>query len=289
MIQYFVEHDTIEEVKEICANLNLTKRRISSGNFENSLDEYKRCSNNFKDISKIANSIKDEKFANSQYVFRKYFLLFCNLMEYFDLLKNKRYRDSWNKLQDCIDDAQYVGRFANNRFDIPDVLDLLRSYESLYPYTVFISSEYIITRSHCSLCGKSMQSLDCPHIKGDLYWGKPAIEIVDEIKEFQAACLVSHPEDKRCIIEAVDDKRTESDKFQKLDQFLGLDLPFLQRFSIRSIIEKRKRQDIIEVGRNDICPCGSGKKFKRCCLNKMYYNHEKNIVIPKGIVHLIYF
>lgn len=22
------------------------------------------------------------------------------------------------------------------------------------------------------------------------------------------------------------------------------------------------------VGRNDYCPCGSGKKFKRCCLNK---------------------
>ena len=22
------------------------------------------------------------------------------------------------------------------------------------------------------------------------------------------------------------------------------------------------------VGRNDMCPCGSGKKFKKCCLNK---------------------
>lgn len=23
-----------------------------------------------------------------------------------------------------------------------------------------------------------------------------------------------------------------------------------------------------EVGRNDPCPCGSGKKYKKCCLNK---------------------
>lgn len=23
-----------------------------------------------------------------------------------------------------------------------------------------------------------------------------------------------------------------------------------------------------KVGRNDPCPCGSGKKFKKCCLNK---------------------
>lgn len=24
---------------------------------------------------------------------------------------------------------------------------------------------------------------------------------------------------------------------------------------------------VVKVGRNDVCPCGSGKKFKRCCLN----------------------
>ena len=24
----------------------------------------------------------------------------------------------------------------------------------------------------------------------------------------------------------------------------------------------------LAVGRNDLCPCGSGKKYKRCCLNK---------------------
>ena len=22
-----------------------------------------------------------------------------------------------------------------------------------------------------------------------------------------------------------------------------------------------------KLGRNDLCPCGSGKRFKRCCLN----------------------
>ncbi len=28
------------------------------------------------------------------------------------------------------------------------------------------------------------------------------------------------------------------------------------------------RKDAVEPGRNDPCPCGSGKKFKQCCLNK---------------------
>ena len=30
----------------------------------------------------------------------------------------------------------------------------------------------------------------------------------------------------------------------------------------------------IKTGRNDPCPCGSGKKFKQCCIGKeMYENH----------------
>jgi len=27
-------------------------------------------------------------------------------------------------------------------------------------------------------------------------------------------------------------------------------------------------RDVYEVGRNDPCPCGSGKKFKNCCITK---------------------
>ncbi|MCB9338662.1 MAG: SEC-C domain-containing protein [Lewinellaceae bacterium] len=25
---------------------------------------------------------------------------------------------------------------------------------------------------------------------------------------------------------------------------------------------------VSKVGRNDPCPCGSGKKYKKCCMNK---------------------
>jgi hypothetical protein len=26
-----------------------------------------------------------------------------------------------------------------------------------------------------------------------------------------------------------------------------------------------------KLGRNDLCPCGSGKRFKRCCVKKGYF------------------
>jgi SEC-C motif len=30
-----------------------------------------------------------------------------------------------------------------------------------------------------------------------------------------------------------------------------------------------------KIGRNDLCPCGSGKKYKKCCLNKVRGSQEK--------------
>lgn len=40
---------------------------------------------------------------------------------------------------------------------------------------------------------------------------------------------------------------------------------------------KKKKDDYPkEIGRNDPCPCGSGKKYKKCCIEKI----EKNR-IPK--------
>lgn len=35
-----------------------------------------------------------------------------------------------------------------------------------------------------------------------------------------------------------------------------------------------------KLGRNDACPCGSGKKFKRCCMDVPKLDEEPLIVAP---------
>jgi len=40
-----------------------------------------------------------------------------------------------------------------------------------------------------------------------------------------------------------------------------------------------------EIGRNDSCPCGSGKKYKKCCLNKQTLPHSPSIK-DYGMAHL---
>jgi hypothetical protein len=36
----------------------------------------------------------------------------------------------------------------------------------------------------------------------------------------------------------------------------------------RSFVPRKEQEKVIKVGRNDPCPCGSGKKYKKCCINK---------------------
>lgn len=47
----------------------------------------------------------------------------------------------------------------------------------------------------------------------------------------------------------------------------------------------RVREELTEtgrskIGRNEACPCGSGRKFKLCCLDKDHREHFANPVQP---------
>ena len=290
MIKYFISQKISDsDIFQICDELNKLKVRIRDSDFTNSFSEFDTCKEIFERVKQKAISNHNEKLANAQYVFTEYFRLFGLLSTYFSKLTQHSYKDSWNRLQDCFDAIKYVRHFTiiSNRLELDRLYQLLSHFENLYPKYIFASSEYVVSKSHCSICGQSMQSLDCPHIKGELYWGEPAIEIITEIKEFQAVCLVSNPEDKRCILELEDDNRSDDEKYFKLIQYLNLNQPFLQDFYITEKTEYRERSDIKKAGRNDPCPCGSGKKFKKCCEKELYYEHTRYIVTPMTIVELL--
>lgn len=289
MIKYFIDQKISNlDVYHICDELNKLKVRISENDFSNLFSEFDICTELFERVRQKAIDNHDEKLANAQFVFKEYFRLFCLIGKYFSKLTEHCFRDSWDSLQDCIDTIKFVRRFVPipDRLELDYLYRLFSHYEDLYPSFIFSSSEYVISKSHCSICGNSMQRLDCPHIIGKLYWGEPAKEIITEIKEFQAVCIVSHPEDKRSILELEDDNRSDDEKYFKLIQYLELNQPFLQDFYITEKKEYRERNDITKVGRNDPCPCGSGKKFKKCCEKELYYEHTRYIVTPLSIIEL---
>lgn len=290
MLKYFFEHQDIPEVREVTLLINQVKKKVANNNFSLPYDEVSIVMPLLEKIKQKAIDINDEKLANSQYIVNKYLGLFSKLAEYFLSLSEKKYSYSWNILQDCLDNCIVIKRFTDveNRYEISKLVDLLEGYEVLYPYNLFCSSENLIIRSECSICGKSMQSLACNHIPDNLYWGEMAYKKILEFKIFRGISLVTHPADKRCIIMPHNEAQSEIEVFQTLDAFLEQKLPYLQQYNIieRKIVRK-KCENIKIVGRNDPCSCGSGKKFKKCCLPKLYYDSYENILELGEIIELL--
>lgn len=291
MIQYFFNQTSLSEVTTIKELLNNKKKKLELQDFDNPFEEYYQAEVFFDKIKQISLDNKNEKLANSTFVAKQYFHLFGSLAYYFALLQKENYRQSWGILQDCLDEIYVVSQFAdiNHRFELPFLKKLLKQYEKMYPYEIFLSLEFVVTKSECSICGKPMNSLLCPHIKGNLYWGEMACEKELEIKGINSLAIVSNPLDKRCVIELSDDDRAESEKFVMLDKFCNVKVYGFQLFQIKYNKLLKRDESIKKQNANELCLCGSGKKFKKCCKSKMYYEYHQYQIFLGEKCKFVYF
>lgn len=76
-----------------------------------------------------------------------------------------------------------------------------------------------------------------------------------------AECEGIYEQDSQDIIK----KLKESDKEIFLKRYMALKKEL--RYPLHNKFFKNKRSPI-KIGRNESCPCGSGKKYKKCCLDK---------------------
>ena len=53
-------------------------------------------------------------------------------------------------------------------------------------------------------------------------------------------------------------------RHQTMEQF-GLPVPEAQEEAPKEEVNITFHREAPKVGRNDLCPCGSGKKYKKCC------------------------
>ena len=52
---------------------------------------------------------------------------------------------------------------------------------------------------------------------------------------------------------------------------------------LKAVISRQETKKKNKVGRNEPCPCGSGKKYKKCCLNKPQESVDMQAASPKRI------
>jgi hypothetical protein len=148
------------------------------------------------------------------------------------------------------------------------------SLEQIYPYKLFASVEMAHDSGECTICGKEMDDPGCPHLLGELYRGKIASALVRELKEFHAVSLVENPSDKRCVVSYADDSAHFKGPRYLLSFMVEHPSAVFHFAGVERLKEPVKASDLKGIGRNDPCPCGSGRKFKKCCIKNSHVERD---------------
>lgn len=210
----------------------------------------------------------------------------------FDLLKHKEYYEGWCKLEKVEIVLGFLKRhfqYDKESFYLFRIEKAVKNLQVIFPYRLFCSREIVIEEETCSICNqkKSIRK-PCGHIVGEIYNGEMCHSIVSKIGAILGVALVPNPENKFAVLFLTDEKTGE-----QIDQYNyeAVDLLFdciedpYEYWDLevtqRAIIKK----DYSNIGRNDPCTCGSGKKFKKCCelnIGKKYPHYEFIVQNPSN-------
>lgn len=107
-----------------------------------------------------------------------------------------------------------------------------------------------------------------------------AVELIDEIralyeKDYAELSIAGDLEDVEIELGVRDERSTPRPKyglagmegFSELFDLIGSDAPSRPVRDIVTSTPETYVREAAKVGRNEPCPCGSGKKYKRCCMN----------------------
>ena len=203
----------------------------------------------------------NEELANYYWALNQVYIIQDYYLKAFSQLKQKDYRNAWNSL----DSADInIGFLEENPFvvlddyHIPFIGKIIKEYQKLFPYRLFSSREGIIKKEHCSICNKVIRFRHpCGHKIGRVYMGRLCTAMIDEYEPL-AIALVTDPFDKYCVLEP----EGIEFNYSLLDHIMvSIDSPY-NDFSVE--VTKRKQQMFLKANRNDLCPCGSGIKYKKC-------------------------
>ena len=219
---------------------------------------------------------QDEKRANYYWCLNTIFDIQSQYLSAINYLRTNNHKNAWllfdrADIDISILEENYDIYLENDKYHIVFIKSIIPKYQKLFPYNLFLSRESIIKKETCSICGKIVSLRNsCEHKIGKLYMGELCTH---EVKDFElkSISIVKDPFDKYTLIEV----RDAEYNYDELDMLMSyLKTPY-DNFDV--IEEKRKRPEYIGIKRNDLCPCGSGRKYKKCHLDSPneFYKHNK--------------
>lgn len=197
----------------------------------------------------------------------------------FNDMKARYYYDAWCGLAAIETGLFYLERHIDFNVCCEDAYSLLQirkcveQFQRLFPYALFTSPEWLITRRSCTICGQVVSLRNpCPHKPEEIYNGEFCSRLVEEVRILGVAD-VENPFDKRNVLFFLDSaSRKPIDNYNYANVYYAVENlkhPFSE-WDLNVTKRRRLTSDFNYLGRNDRCPCGSGDKFKKCCMRKKY-------------------
>jgi len=273
-----------KSLEEYYDNLVQRKFKYAMKNAQNLL-------NRIQEYEKVTGDNNSDLLYNDMFILKRFLELLKKYAELWSQISDSVFSNSWDTLQDVLDLLRLINRLTefNKTLLFKFLEKQLQAIEILYPYKVFASIEVIFGKVKCSICGKDIYGFGCPHISGELYRGEMAYGIVEEIKELLSVSLVENPSNKRCKVGAVEGNPLNFKGVKYLSELISN-----KKFNPLKIshteekTKKIRKSSFPKTGRNEVCICGSGKKFKQCCINKVFINksHVDIIVSNQELITL---
>ena len=247
------------------------------------LNDVKQRSFNF-DYSKIESVLKEYKkefvLKNEQggareiWCYEEILEIQKHFIDAYGKLKKKEFYKAWCILEKCeISLLHLKPHFFEHYSEYSlDFIDKhVSMLQSMFPYKIFISPEMLIHNYKCSICDRRVVLRNpCGHEVGEIYNGEMCVRIVDSV-EFLGSAFVANPVQKYSV-PFLTDKSTG----KTVDQYNYALVEYLiekirgpfDDWSLRWTKKLHPHSKFKHLGRNDKCPCASGKKYKQCCLDK---------------------
>lgn len=137
-------------------------------------------------------------------------------------------------------------------------------FQDLFPYRLFLSPGYAIGLQECTICGEEMTPRGgCDHRVHNLYEGRMCARIVKDLDILEVS-LVERPVNKY----AVAFPQGVPYNYGAVKYVVeGLRSPW-DGWSYERMLRDTEDALYPDANRNDRCPCGSRKKYKRCCIGR---------------------
>jgi len=163
----------------------------------------------------------------------------------------------------------------NYKFSFEDINDpsLIMQYSNIIDASPFYveleDSEYLIYDNYCKNydCNCINVFMEVCRIKNGLIKSENLINIGDMEYDYKKKRVKYDIKDKKEIELVFKEMKEKFDNLENIFEKRHKNVKVLYKKEILNTITKAPKTN--NIGRNDPCSCGSGKKYKNCCLNKI--------------------